>query len=81
LSGIEKALIELIQTWYLQTGYLGILLAMTLESCCIPLPSEIVMPLAGYFVYQSTSNHTGQFSLWGVALVGATGCLLGSTIA
>jgi membrane protein DedA with SNARE-associated domain len=81
LSGIEKSLIELIQSWYLHTGYLGILLAMTLESCCIPLPSEIVMPLAGYFVYQSTVNQTGQFSLWGVALVGAIGCLLGSTIA
>jgi membrane protein DedA with SNARE-associated domain len=81
VSGIEKALIELIQSWYLHTGYLGILLAMTLESCCIPLPSEIVMPLAGYFVYQASVNQTGQFSLWGVALVGAVGCLLGSTIA
>ncbi len=81
MSGIEKALIELIQSWYLHTGYLGILLAMTLESCCIPLPSEIVMPLAGYFVYQASINHTGQFSLLGVALVGAIGCLLGSTIA
>lgn len=81
MSGIEKALIELIQTWYVHTGYLGILLAMTLESCCIPLPSEIVMPLAGYFVYQSALNQNGTFSLWGVALVGAIGCLLGSTIA
>ena len=77
LTGLEESLIQLIQNWYLATGYLGIVLAMTLESCGIPLPSEIVMPLAGYFVFA----HPGQFSLVGVALAGATGCVIGSTIA
>jgi membrane protein DedA with SNARE-associated domain len=81
VSGIESFLIGLIQHWYLTTGYFGIMLAMALESCCIPLPSEIVMPLAGYFVYQSTINSTGRFSLVWVAIIGAIGCVLGSAIA
>jgi membrane protein DedA with SNARE-associated domain len=86
LSGIESALIELIQNWYVATGLLGIALAMALESCCIPLPSEIVMPLAGYFVATRPEIFGGTQSgsplvLVGVALAGAIGCVIGSAVA
>ncbi|GEJ57924.1 DedA family protein [Anaeromyxobacter diazotrophicus] len=53
-------------------GYGGVALLMAIESACIPLPSEIIMPFAGYLVY------TGQFSLHGAALAGAVGCIVGS---
>ncbi len=53
-------------------GYGGVVLLMGVESACIPLPSEIIMPFAGYLVY------TGQFSLHGAALAGAVGCIAGS---
>lgn len=56
-------------------GYLGIVLLMAIESACIPLPSEIIMPLAGYLVYK------GTFSLLWVATAGAIGCNVGSVIA
>lgn len=56
-------------------GYAGIALLMAIESACIPLPSEVIMPFSGYLVY------TGQFNLWIVALVGAIGCNLGSAVA
>ena len=56
-------------------GYLGVLALMALESACIPLPSEVIMPFAGYLA------STGHFSLWGAATVGAIGCNVGSTIA
>jgi membrane protein DedA with SNARE-associated domain len=56
-------------------GYFGIVLLMAIESACIPLPSEIIMPFSGYLVY------TGRFSLWAVAVAGAVGCVLGSLIA
>ena len=56
-------------------GYLGVLLLMAIESACIPLPSEIIMPFAGYLVY------TGRFSLLWAATAGALGCNLGSVIA
>jgi membrane protein DedA with SNARE-associated domain len=57
------------------TGLLGIALLMAVESACIPLPSEIIMPFAGYLV------STGRFSLFLVATAGALGCNLGSTVA
>jgi membrane protein DedA with SNARE-associated domain len=56
-------------------GYFGIVLLMAIESACIPLPSEIIMPLAGYLIYK------GEFNLWWAATAGAIGCNLGSVLA
>jgi membrane protein DedA with SNARE-associated domain len=53
-------------------GYGGIALLMAIESACIPLPSEIIMPFAGYLV------STGELNLLWVATAGAIGCNLGS---
>lgn len=58
-----------------KAGYLGVVLLMAIESACIPLPSEIIMPFAGYLVY------TGRFNLLWAATAGAIGCNLGSVIA
>jgi membrane protein DedA with SNARE-associated domain len=56
-------------------GYGGIIGLMAIESACIPLPSEIIMPFSGYLV------STGRFDLLLAATAGALGCNLGSTIA
>src|SRR5215467_4225286 len=66
-----------------KTGYLGVLLLMTIESACIPLPSEIIMPFAGALTVTSVAARYGHGPLWllGVATVGALGCNLGSVIA
>src|SRR5579859_798644 len=56
-------------------GYPGIVLLMGIESACIPLPSEVIMPFSGYLV------STGRFKLIWVALAGAAGCNLGSLVA
>jgi membrane protein DedA with SNARE-associated domain len=53
-------------------GYGGIVLLMAIESACIPLPSEIIMPFAGYLVFQ------GKMTLQGAAIAGAVGCVVGS---
>lgn len=72
-------LLSLIVAWIVGVvsamGYLGVVLLMAIESACIPLPSEVIMPFAGYLV------SIGQFSLVGAATAGALGCNLGSTIA
>jgi membrane protein DedA with SNARE-associated domain len=57
------------------TGYFGVLVLMALESACLPLPSEVIMPFAGYLV------STGELNLFWVATAGAAGCNLGSTVA
>ena len=53
-------------------GLPGIVLLMAIESACIPLPSEVIMPFSGYLVFQ------GKYSLWSVGLAGAFGCVAGS---
>ena len=68
LSGFIVAVISTL-------GYGGIVLLMAIESACIPLPSEIIMPFSGYLV------STGELKLWGVAIAGAVGCVLGSLVA
>ncbi len=56
-------------------GYTGILVTMAIESACIPLPSEIIMPFSGYLVT------TGEFTMLGVTLAGALGNVVGSIAA
>jgi membrane protein DedA with SNARE-associated domain len=53
-------------------GLPGIVLLMAIESACIPLPSEVIMPFSGYLVF------LGKYSLWSVGLAGAIGCIVGS---
>src|SRR5690349_24825935 len=72
---IEKILAVLagFTIWVISAGgYLGIVLLMAIESACIPLPSEIIMPFGGYLV------STGEMNLYLVATAGALGCNLGS---
>src|ERR1700677_1474939 len=57
------------------TGYVGITLLMAIESACIPLPAELIMPFAGYLV------STGAMKLVWAATAGAIGCNLGSVVA
>ena len=68
LSGFIVATISLM-------GYGGIVLLMAIESACIPLPSEIIMPFSGYLVSK------GEMNLWWVGVAGAVGCVLGSIVA
>ena len=57
------------------TGYAGITALMALESACIPIPSEIIMPFSGFLVFE------GRFIFWQVVIWGAIGNLIGSIIA
>jgi membrane protein DedA with SNARE-associated domain len=72
---MEHNIAQFILTLFTALGYGGIVVAMAIESCCIPLPSELIMPLAGFLALQ------GRFNLWGTALAGALGCVLGSLVA
>jgi membrane protein DedA with SNARE-associated domain len=72
---ILAALFVFIKSLIAATGYGGIVILMGIESACIPLPSELIMPFAGYLVY------TGTMNLLLVATAGAIGCNLGSLVA
>ena len=64
---------NLILDWISGYGYAGIVLLMALESACMPVPSEIVMPFAGFLV-----SSEGEMSLLGITLAGSLGCTVGS---
>jgi len=72
---ILAALFIFIKSLIAATGYGGIVILMAIESACIPLPSELIMPFAGYLVFEGTMK-----LVW-VATAGAIGCNLGSLVA
>ncbi len=79
MGGLIEAIISELSRFVIacisRFGYSGILLTMAIESACIPLPSEIIMPFSGYLV------STGQFTMLGVTLAGAVGNVVGSIAA
>ncbi len=83
LAHLTDTVTTLITNLYVSTGLLGIVLAMAIESCCIPLPSEVVMPVAGIMLASGKILHGTNFivGLALVALAGAVGCLVGSIVA
>jgi membrane protein DedA with SNARE-associated domain len=71
LASIAALIIAVISA----TGYAGVFLLMAVESACIPLPSELIMPFAGHLVER------GQMSLFWAGFWGAVGCVAGSLVA
>jgi len=83
LVHLTDTLTTFITNMYVTLGLAGIVVAMALESCCIPLPSEIVMPLAGVMFVEGKLLAGVNFwlGLLLLALAGAIGCLIGSIAA
>ena len=79
MSGIENWLLEFIKTAYNAIGWPGVIALMAIESACIPIPSEIIMPLAGWMLIKNQSLPITFNLLAGV--FGAVGCTIGSIIA
>ncbi|HUI40400.1 MAG TPA: DedA family protein [Terriglobia bacterium] len=75
LTHVLQAIGAFIVSVISSSGYAGIVLLMAIESACIPLPSEVIMPFSGYLVL------LGRFKLVWVAVAGALGCNLGSAVA
>ena len=75
VTGILQFIGNLIVSVISTTGYPGVVTLMAIESACIPLPSEVIMPFSGYLVL------TGRFNLLWVAVAGAIGCNAGSIVA
>jgi len=66
---------NLVIAWIDASGYWGVFLTMAVESACIPFPSEVIMPFAGFVVSE------GKMALWAITLAGALGNLAGSIVA
>jgi membrane protein DedA with SNARE-associated domain len=79
LDKIETSLLNFIQDTYNVLGLPGVILLMAIESACIPLPSELIMPLAGWFLGSDKGHGIAWVFL--LAFLGALGNLLGSLVA
>jgi membrane protein DedA with SNARE-associated domain len=74
VHGIEDALVAFVTSTFASLGYLAPLVLMALESCNIPIPSEVILPLSGFLVGQ------GKFAFWPAVLAGTIGGTLGSMV-
>jgi len=81
-------LLEVIGLWIMHEisafGYPAVVFLMAIESACIPLPSEVIMPFAGTLTVTLVLNgvvQAARFNLWFAGLFGALGCLIGSILA
>jgi len=84
LGFIDQIVIPFLTHLYGAIGYLGVGVAMAIESAMIPLPSELVLPFAGFLVSDPTKIELltqGPWSFWIVVLVAVTGNTLGSLVA
>lgn len=83
LAFIDQIVIPFLNSLYGAVGYLGVLAAMMIESAMIPLPSELILPYAGFLISDPSQLEplTGQpWSFWIVVVVGTLGNTLGSLI-
>ena len=84
LAFIDQIVIPFLASLYGAVGYFGVMLAMAIESAMIPLPSELILPFAGFLVSDPSQVEpiTGQpWSFWIVVVVGTIGNTLGSLVA
>lgn len=78
MVAIEEQIVLFLENLLQSIGWAGIVLAMAVESACIPLPSEVTMPLAGWMLIQARG-----LSLWHIlwaGFYGGLGCTIGSVI-
>jgi membrane protein DedA with SNARE-associated domain len=84
LAVIDQLVIPFLSALYGAVGYLGVLVAMTIESAMVPLPSELILPYAGFLISDPTAREPltgGPWAFWVVVVVGTLGNTLGSLIA
>lgn len=84
LAFIDQIVIPFLNTLYGAVGYLGVMIAMTIESAMVPLPSELILPYAGFLVSDTRQLEPlthGQWNFWIVVVVATIGNMIGSLIA
>ena len=79
VAGIEQAILDFITATYNLMQWPGVVVLMAIESACIPLPSELIMPLAGWLLIKDMSRPVSY--VFAAGAYGALGNTIGSLIA
>jgi membrane protein DedA with SNARE-associated domain len=83
LAFIDQIVIPFLTSLYGGVGYLGVGVAMAIESAMIPLPSELILPFAGFLVSDRSAIEPlthGPWNFWIVVIVATIGNTVGSVI-
>jgi len=80
LDALDAIVLPFLESLYERLGYIGVVIAMTIESCAIPLPSELILPFAGWSVSRGLIEPltASPWSYWAAVLAGVLGNTLGS---
>lgn len=78
VMAIETFILDVTTAIYMAISWLGVAALMAIESTAIPLPSEVIMPLAGWILV--ADNDLGVGGIFWAGLVGALGSLAGALI-
>jgi membrane protein DedA with SNARE-associated domain len=82
LEAIDGIVLPFIDALYSRLGYIGVAIAMTIESAALPIPSELILPFAGWSVSRGLIEPLTQsaWSYWGAVVAGVVGNTLGSLV-
>ena len=83
LAFIDQIVIPFLNHLYGAVGYAGVAVAMGIESAMIPLPSELVLPYAGFLISDPTQLEPitrARWEFWIVVVVATLGNTVGSLI-
>jgi membrane protein DedA with SNARE-associated domain len=80
LEAIDAIVIPFLEALYERFGYVGVVIAMAIESAAIPLPSELILPFAGWSVSKGLTEPltSAPWTYWGAVIAGVVGNTLGS---
>ena len=80
LDALDAIVLPFLESLYERLGYIGVVIAMTIESSAIPLPSELILPFAGWSVSRGLIEPltSSPWSYWGAVFAGVLGNTLGS---
>jgi membrane protein DedA with SNARE-associated domain len=80
LEAIDAIVIPFLEALYERFGYVGVVIAMAIESAAIPLPSELILPFAGWSVSKGLTEPltSSPWSYWGAVIAGVVGNTVGS---
>ena len=82
LEAIDAIVLPLVDALYSKLGYIGVVIAMTIESAAIPIPSELILPFAGWSVSRGLAEPltNSPWTYWGAVIAGVVGNTAGSLV-
>ena len=82
LEAIDAIVLPFVDALYSRLGYVGVVIAMTIESAAIPIPSELILPFAGWSVSRGLAEPltSAPWNYWGAVIAGVLGNTAGSLL-